>query len=84
MQNRSAKHSRLTLLSSEPPKTVVVDDLDLRRLYDRLKINEMRLDLAADAAGAGLWSLDLTTNQLWVNRNVRDIFHFPDSEEIDF
>jgi PAS domain S-box-containing protein len=62
--------------------TVVGDDRDLLRLYEKLHMSEIRLDLAADAAGAGFWSLDLTTNLLWINRKVRDIFHLPDVDEI--
>lgn len=84
MQSRNAKHHCLTPSASDSPKTVLVDDHTLRQLYDRLTMSEAQLHLAAEAAGAGLWSLDLATNVLRINRNVRDLFCFDDVEEIAF
>ncbi len=57
---------------------------DLRTLYNNLKIYETRLELAVDAAGAGLWSLDLDTYLFWANERTRDMFSFPKAGDISF
>jgi PAS domain S-box-containing protein len=84
MRNENANHRCLTPPVSDSPKSVVVDDATLRQLYDRLRMSEAQLRLAAEAAGAGLWSLNLETRVLHINRNVRDLFCFDDDEEIAF
>ncbi len=52
--------------------------------YDILKTNERWLELAAEAAGAGLWSLYLATNVFWINTTTRELFEFPDDTEITY
>ncbi len=41
-----------------------------------LRESEARLSLAAESAGAGLWSLDPATGLIWVNDRVREMFEF--------
>jgi formate hydrogenlyase transcriptional activator len=57
---------------------------ELRTLYNILKTNESRLELAAEAAYAGLWVFDITTNAVWANSMIRQIFAFPDDVELTF
>jgi PAS domain-containing protein len=40
--------------------------------------------LAADSAGAGLWSLNLTTGYYWVTKKTRELFDFPPDEVVTF
>lgn len=47
-----------------------------------LRESEARLSLAADAAGAGLWSLDLRTNCFWVTSKARELFGFAPDEVV--
>ena len=66
---------------------ILIEDIpshDLHQLYKKLKINEARLELAAEAADAGLWSLDLDAYLFWTNEKTRDIFCFPEIGEITF
>jgi PAS domain S-box-containing protein len=50
-------------------------ELDLRE-------TESRLDLAADAAAAGLWRLDLATRCFWLTDRTRDLFEFDPDEVV--
>ena len=65
---------------------LLADDhyLELNRLFRELKLNETRLEMAADAAGAGLWSLDLETNLFWVSDKTVELFRYVPDTEITF
>jgi PAS domain S-box-containing protein len=54
-----------------------------KRADEALGESEERLSLAADAAEAGLWSLDFHTGVFWVTQGARAIFGFPPDEVID-
>ncbi|MGD9612000.1 MAG: PAS domain-containing protein [Kiritimatiellia bacterium] len=41
-----------------------------------------RLNLAAEAAGAGLWSLDLATGRYWTTDPAKEMFGFGPDEEV--
>jgi PAS domain S-box-containing protein len=45
-----------------------------------LKEGEERLALAADSAGAGLWTLDLRTGVFWATDRAREIFSYSKDE----
>jgi len=81
----SRKHP-ITPTFSDSPEPLSGEDSspDLRHLYNTLKVNETRLDLAAKAAGAGLWSLDLATYLFWANDRTREMFCFPKSGDVPF
>lgn len=53
-----------------------------QQLNDSPELRQTHLELAAEMAGAGLWSLDLTTNVFCVNNTLREIFEFPDDMDI--
>ena len=44
--------------------------------------SEARLALAADAAGVGLWSLDLATKRYWLTDKARQLFDFAADEVV--
>jgi len=48
-----------------------------------LQENEERLALAADSAGAGLWTLDYGTGVFWATQRTRAIFGYPPNEIIN-
>jgi PAS domain S-box-containing protein len=52
-----------------------------KRVDQALKESEERLSLAAEAAGAGLWSLDLATDRFWLTSKTRELFEYTSGEE---
>lgn len=49
-----------------------------------IRESESRLNLAADTAALGLWSLNLATRHFWVTERTRQLFALPANEEITF
>ena len=58
----------------------------LARKYADLKFreNEERLRLATDAAGAGLWDMELDKNSVWVTPQTRQLFDFERDEKLTY
>ncbi|MCK5714119.1 MAG: GAF domain-containing protein, partial [Hyphomicrobiaceae bacterium] len=57
----------------------------LRKRSERaLRQSEARLSLAAESAGAGLWSLNLTTKQFWLTDKARQLFDLDPDEVVTF
>jgi len=54
------------------------------QLSDDLRESKERLGLAADSAGAGLWSWDNKTGQIWVTERTRKLYGFSADENITF
>ncbi len=61
---------------------VFANALARKRADEALRQSEERLNLAADAAGAGLWSLDYTSQTFWATARTRAIFGFAPNEAI--
>jgi len=53
-----------------------------KRADDTLRESEERLALAADSAGAGLWTLDYRTGVFWATERARAIFGYAPDEVI--
>lgn len=70
---------RLTLLGE-----VFVNALERRNTDQALRESESRLNLAADSAGAGLWTLDIATGTFWLTEKTRELFGFPPDSKISF
>jgi PAS domain S-box-containing protein len=51
---------------------------------EALRESEERLNLAAEAAGAGLWIMTLVTEQVWTTPRLRSLFQFSPEEELTF
>jgi formate hydrogenlyase transcriptional activator len=45
---------------------------------------EARLKLAVEAAGAGLWAMDLATRMVWVSQETQRLYGLPPHEYLDF
>ena len=55
-----------------------------RRVERALRDSEERVNLAADSAGAGLWSLDPETGRVWATPQLRQLFQFRPTEELTY
>ena len=62
---------RLQLLAQ-----IFANALARKRSDEILRQSEERLSLAAEAAGAGLWSLDLGTGVFWLTAKTRELFGY--------
>lgn len=61
---------------------IFVNALARKRYEETLKEGEERLALAADSAGAGLWSLELATGRYWTTAKAKETFGFGPEEEV--
>lgn len=71
--------SRLTLIAQIFGSTIV-----RKRAEQAMRVSESRLSLAADSAGAGIWSLNLATNKFWLTDHARTLFGFKLEGDVDF
>ena len=55
-----------------------------KRSDERLRESEERLSLAADSAGAGLWSLNLSSGTFWLTDRTRALFGLSPDETVTF
>ena len=55
-----------------------------RKAERSLAESEVRLKLAADSAGAGLWSLDVDTGRIWATEQALELYGFVPEAEVDF
>jgi PAS domain S-box-containing protein len=53
-----------------------------KRLDDALRESEEKLALAAESAGAGLWSLNLARGSYWVTPRTRELLGLPENESL--
>lgn len=63
---------------------IFANALARKRSEESLRESEERLNLAADSADAGLWSLNLATGCFWITARTRDLFGFSADEEVTF
>ena len=59
------------------------DTLRGSRLARELRASKSRLDLAASAAGLGLWSWDAASRRLWLTNPAREMFGLPEGDEFE-
>jgi two-component system, LuxR family, sensor kinase FixL len=53
------------------------------RLAHDLRESEQRLELAANAAGAGLWAWDSRSGRIWATHRARTILGLPQTSDLD-
>ena len=57
----------------------------IRKRSDKvLRESEARLSMATNAAGAGLWSMEIDTGKVWVSEKTRELFHFAPDQELNY
>jgi PAS domain S-box-containing protein len=62
---------------------IFVNALARRDAEQALRESEMRLSLAADSAGAGLWSMDIDTGLIWGTEKAVELYGFAPDEEVN-
>jgi PAS domain S-box-containing protein len=55
-----------------------------KRSDEALRESERRLNLATEAAEAGLWSMDPGTKKVWVSTKIRELFHFTPDADLNY
>ena len=63
---------------------VFASALERKRVERQLWESEERLTLAAEAAGAGLWSIQLSTGSWWMTRQAQELFDLTDVQDATF
>jgi len=63
---------------------IFANALARKRSDQMLRESEERLELAADSAGTGLWSLNLSTGCYWLTRKARELFGFSPDEAVTY
>jgi formate hydrogenlyase transcriptional activator len=63
---------------------VFTNALARTRADQALRESEARLSLATNAAGAGLWSMEVDTGRVWVSARIRELFHFAPDEDLHY
>jgi PAS domain S-box-containing protein len=63
---------------------IFVSALERRKAEQALRESEEQLNLAASAAEAGIWMIDVGTGGLWMTDKTREIFQFPPDEDLSF
>ncbi len=58
--------------------------LDRKRSDEVLHESQTRLSLATDAAGAGLWIMQIDTSNVWVSEKTRELFYFAPDQELNY
>ena len=58
--------------------------LNRKRSDQVLRESEARLSLATNAAGAGLWIMEIDTGKVWVSEQTRELFHFASDQELNY
>jgi len=62
---------------------IFANALARRGAEQELQLSEQRLKLAAESAGAGLWSLDVESRCFWITPVVRAMHGYTPDEEVD-
>lgn len=63
---------------------VVANALARKRAEEELRFSEQRLALAADSAGAGMWSLNMETYRFWITPPIRAMHGYTPGEDVTF
>ena len=63
---------------------IMFDVTDLLTQQRALHQFEERVALAAEAAHLGVWEFDTITDRIWISDKVREIFQFPEDDEISY
>jgi len=55
-----------------------------KRADEALRDREARLSMATNAAGAGLWIMEINTGHVWVTTKTRELFRFAPDEDLTY
>jgi PAS domain S-box-containing protein len=63
---------------------VFANALARKQAEKSLRESEQRLDMATNAAGAGLWIMEPDTGYVWVTPKTRELFHITPDESLNY
>ncbi len=63
---------------------VFANALDRKKAENRLSDSETKLNIATNAAEAGLWIMEPYTGYVWVTPKTRELFHFAAEETLNY
>ncbi len=63
---------------------VFANALERKHAEEKLLESEARLRMAAEAANAGFWTLNLDTSTLWTTSTTKQLFGLADSDDFDY
>jgi PAS domain S-box-containing protein len=63
---------------------IFINAIEHRNKDQALRESEDRLSMALNAAGAGVWSMDIQSKQVWASESERELFGFSADEHITF
>ncbi|MFN2247150.1 MAG: sigma 54-interacting transcriptional regulator [Candidatus Promineifilaceae bacterium] len=63
---------------------IFTNTLTRKRAEAELRESEARLSLATDAAGVGLWIMEIDTDTVWVTPKTRELLHFAPDAELNY
>ena len=63
---------------------IFTNALTRKRAEAELRESEARLSLATDAAGVGLWIMEIATDNVWVTPKTRELVHFAPDAELNY
>ena len=63
---------------------IFANALARKRAEQALRESEARLSLATNAAGAGLWIMEVDTNKVWTTPKTRELFQFSPDDELNY
>ena len=81
---RAERHWPATLVKRlEVVAQIFANALARKRADHALRESELRLQMATDSAGAGLWGLEWSSGELWANAKARSIFGYTADEPLN-
>ena len=63
---------------------IFTNALTRKRAEAELRESEARLSLATDAAGVGLWIMEIAADNVWVTPKTRELVHFAPDAELNY
>ena len=63
---------------------IFANALARKQTEEALRESKAKLNIVTDAAGAGLWIMELDTGHVWVTPKTRELFHFAPDEELNY
>ena len=63
---------------------IFANALARKQTDEALREGKEKLNIVTDAAGAGLWIMEVDTGSVWVTPKTRELFHFTPDEDLNY
>ncbi|MFD2966431.1 ATP-binding protein [Sphingobacterium bambusae] len=80
--NQELESSNENLVQAEQITQSLNDEL--QSAFDKLKLNEDRMNLAIQSAELGTWTLDVTENKVFMDARAKELYGYPPGDLIDY